>query len=102
MQYYVKNEQMPWREILKILHWHLEIKMMDYRWVYEDIQQGVLDHKAGASALASLQESYRVYHAMRQFLGYRVATKLERQALELLEYGGTGREEKEDDSGVHL
>ena len=99
MQYRKKNEQMPLKEILKILRWHLELKIMDYQWVCEDIEQGVLDPMAGLSASDGLKEGYCVYHAMRQFLSYHAVTKLERRALELLGRNTMEQERERDASG---
>ena len=83
MPHYRTEKQVPWQAILRVLRWHLKMKMRDYRHS-KCLQNGFSEKTIVEAAQNAVMESYQSYHTLRGFLGYHIKTKLEREAMELI------------------
>ncbi|MDO4315400.1 MAG: hypothetical protein Q4C45_06450 [Oscillospiraceae bacterium] len=77
MRKYRDIEPGRWKEILQVLRWQLEVRMMDVQRLEkrEDLQ---------TFSLPLLQKAYDDSRFLHRFLGYPQETKLEKRAAELL------------------
>ena len=78
MRKYHTQEEVPWRDILGIIHWKQEISLYQ---VQRTMQMGFPVENSGD--LRNLRISCECSKTLRRFLGNR-ETKLDRQAEELL------------------
>ena len=78
--YHVK-EEVPWKEVTKILYWYL---CMNVRHIWNQQERG--DERPGQLMLPELRQSYETVRSLRRFLGYPGSTKWDREAAKLLEY----------------
>ena len=83
MPHYRTEKQVPWQAILRVLRWHLKMKMRDYRHS-KCLQNGFSEKSAIEAAQNAVMESYQSYRALRDFLGYHIKTKLEQEAMEMI------------------
>ena len=78
---YRNVEPDAWREILKLVRWQLELRVVDF----ERTQERELPQALG---LRLLQEAYDSSRFLHRFLGYSRETTLERRASQLLRDAG--------------
>ncbi len=74
----------PWRDVLRVLQWHLKMRIRDYR-QYGDLPDGVWRRRLIEDARQGVEESCRTYSAVRKFLGYHSKTAVLREALEIMQ-----------------
>ena len=73
MRLYHLDEAVPWREILRIQRWHLEVLLRHLQRL-RACGNPTLDI---APYNSQLQISYAAYRSLRSFLGYNSNTKIE-------------------------
>lgn len=81
MRKYHDMEQERWEEILQVLRWQLDVRIMD-------VQRARNQETLRTVSLPLLQEAYDNSRFLHQFWGYRKETKLGRRAEELLHSAG--------------
>ena len=80
MRAYRTKEEVPWKDILAILRWYLDMKADNIRYAMK--WGGV---EAGRVELPDLQAGYDGLRGLRRFRGYRNETRAEEKAAALLE-----------------
>lgn len=80
MKTYRIQEEVPWKEVTRILYWYL---CMNVRHIWYQQERG--DERAVQLMLPKLRQNYETVRSLRCFLGYPGTTKWEREAAKLLE-----------------
>ena len=80
MKTYRLQDEVPWKEVTRILYWylHMEIRHAGY-------QQERGDRRALEPLLFQIRQDCETVRSLRRFLGYPGTTKWEREAVKLLE-----------------
>lgn len=82
MPKYKINQPMPWQDILHLHRWYLGRKIRHYHVqcdVSQDNEDTIEFHRQ------AVRESYQMYNSLRLFLGYYAKTKIEQEALNIIQ-----------------
>lgn len=83
MPRYHVNKQVPWAEILRVLRWHLEMRIRGLR---DDCNKpNIIPECALRRSRERLQTSFNAYLALRAFLGCTSPTAVQASATAALE-----------------
>lgn len=84
MPNYNLKTEVPWRNVLNVMHWHLEMRIAQYHRFHTLTENGSVAQAAMPSAQEDVKKAYSIYSAVRKFLGYDIKTNLKESALEII------------------
>lgn len=91
MPNYNLEKSVPWREVLDLHRWYLKMRISDYTRLCAACpnREALLEQQR-----QKVKNGYRMYGALRSFLGCRARTKIEMEAMAII--GGAPDEKSGD------